>query len=167
MDREAWRAAIHGVAKSRTRLSDWTELRIYLFSQINNGLSNFINVLSHISASMDIRSHTRCCRGLQWMCPDQGLQRRCGWPVSFLLPQEFAVPPLQSPRPSVSQASLQDKIRQSVRKWLPWAPWAPCRCCWWASCVEMWLISSASFLTREMPSFLIPIVILAMPRYCH
>ena len=27
MDREAWHAAIHGVAKSRTQLSDWTELR--------------------------------------------------------------------------------------------------------------------------------------------
>ena len=26
MDREAWRAAIHGVAKSRTQLSNWTEL---------------------------------------------------------------------------------------------------------------------------------------------
>ena len=26
MDKEAWRAAIHGVAKSWTRLSDWTEL---------------------------------------------------------------------------------------------------------------------------------------------
>ena len=26
MDREAWRAAIHGVAKNRTQLSDWTEL---------------------------------------------------------------------------------------------------------------------------------------------
>ena len=26
MDREVWRAAVHGVAKSRTRLSNWTEL---------------------------------------------------------------------------------------------------------------------------------------------
>ena len=26
MDREAWRAVIYGVTKSRTRLSDWTEL---------------------------------------------------------------------------------------------------------------------------------------------
>ena len=26
MDREAWRAAVHGVTKSQTRLSDWSEL---------------------------------------------------------------------------------------------------------------------------------------------
>ena len=26
MDREAWPASVHGVAKSRTRLSDWTEV---------------------------------------------------------------------------------------------------------------------------------------------
>ena len=26
MDREAWHAAVHGVAKSQTWLSDWTEL---------------------------------------------------------------------------------------------------------------------------------------------
>ena len=30
MDKEAWRAAIHRVAKSRTRLSDWTELMVDL-----------------------------------------------------------------------------------------------------------------------------------------
>ena len=32
MDREAWRAAIHGVAKSRTRPSVWTELSWLLWS---------------------------------------------------------------------------------------------------------------------------------------
>ena len=30
MDREAWRAAVHGVAKSRTWLSNWTELTEHL-----------------------------------------------------------------------------------------------------------------------------------------
>ena len=34
MDREAWRAAIHGVTKSRTRLSDWTELKEYLLREV-------------------------------------------------------------------------------------------------------------------------------------
>ena len=33
MNREAWRAVIHGVAKSRTRLSNWTELRLLLVYQ--------------------------------------------------------------------------------------------------------------------------------------
>ena len=29
MDMEAWRGAIHGVTKSGTRLSDWTELKLW------------------------------------------------------------------------------------------------------------------------------------------
>ena len=36
MDREAWRAAIHGVTKSRTRLSDWTELKSTLVSLLES-----------------------------------------------------------------------------------------------------------------------------------
>ena len=27
MDRKAWHAAVHGVTKSQTQLSDWTELK--------------------------------------------------------------------------------------------------------------------------------------------
>ena len=42
MDREAWHAAIYGVAKSRTRLSDWTELKetlaIHLFDKYISNL---------------------------------------------------------------------------------------------------------------------------------
>ena len=36
MDREAWRAAIHGVAKSWTRLSGWTELNWKLIYYLKN-----------------------------------------------------------------------------------------------------------------------------------
>ena len=46
MDREAWSAAIHGVAKSRTRLSDWTELSLgnadYLICPLT--IYNFMNL---------------------------------------------------------------------------------------------------------------------------
>ena len=38
MDREAWHAVIHGVAKSQTRLSDWTELNYhYLHHSLGSG----------------------------------------------------------------------------------------------------------------------------------
>ena len=36
IDREAWRAAVHGIAKSRTQLSDWTELAKVLELQLQH-----------------------------------------------------------------------------------------------------------------------------------
>ena len=37
MDREAWRAAVHGVAKSQTWLSDWTELMVAMDHDSSGG----------------------------------------------------------------------------------------------------------------------------------
>ena len=42
MDREAWRAAIHGVAKSRTRWNDWTELNKFRQIPLNKRQLNLV-----------------------------------------------------------------------------------------------------------------------------
>ena len=46
MDREAWRAAIHGVAKSRTQLSDWTELN-WMNSDEHLFMGAFLNIYAY------------------------------------------------------------------------------------------------------------------------
>ena len=59
MDREAWRAAVHGVTKSQTRLSDWTELCEQAFISLGlitkNGIAGsygkcMFNSLTELSA---------------------------------------------------------------------------------------------------------------------
>ena len=64
MDREAWRAAIHGVARSRTWLSDWTEL-------------NWCCLIIHFKKA------SRCCLKLYLQCDCQveGFVRR---PMAYL-----------------------------------------------------------------------------------
>ena len=57
MDREAWRAAVHGVTKSRTWLSDWTELswikftHSHPFSSLIPKISLFTLAVSCLSTS--------------------------------------------------------------------------------------------------------------------
>ena len=46
MDREAWHAAVHGVSKSRTWLSDWTELKLFPVTQL---LENHLLEKVHLS----------------------------------------------------------------------------------------------------------------------
>ena len=50
MDTEAWRAVVHGVAKSRTRLSNWTELisSIYMSIPVSQFLPPPLQVLMSI-----------------------------------------------------------------------------------------------------------------------
>ena len=59
MDREAWRAAIHGVAKSRTRLSDWTELAAlpFVFLGIKNPETSWL-----FSGTHGISRYVRKCQ---------------------------------------------------------------------------------------------------------
>ena len=64
MDREAWSAAVHGIAKSRTQLSNWTELnidiqliqyhywKITLFSMVLNQVTLLGNKWLHLSESV-------------------------------------------------------------------------------------------------------------------
>ena len=62
MEREAWRAAVYGVAKSRTQLSDWTER-----TWTDTGGICYVNEVA-------FRKTLRVAGGCQWSQP-------CGWKV--------------------------------------------------------------------------------------
>ena len=72
MDREAWHAAVHRVAKSRTQLSNWTELiwtelsdtrvitAVYLYSNASLNNRNFVTfweILTKLTLSTIFNSH--------------------------------------------------------------------------------------------------------------
>ena len=63
MDREAWRATVHGVTKSRTQLSDWTELNHEIeisFSTISTG-----NLKIKSSLGLIKTKNSSSCRDLE------------------------------------------------------------------------------------------------------
>ena len=82
MDREAWRAAIHGVTKSRTQLSDWTELNwtdsgfIFNFLKTTTKISLFSKVVGplYISANTFFKD-------LDHVCIDSGCSTLCHWSI--------------------------------------------------------------------------------------
>ena len=56
MDREAWRAVVHGVSKSQTQLSDSTELTHYFIIQKKRDLMT-VYVLRHSVVSDSFQIH--------------------------------------------------------------------------------------------------------------
>ena len=58
MDREAWRATIHGVTKSRTRLSDWNDWTDSLLLEKENGWFWFMDGFAWYT---EINCSGRCC----------------------------------------------------------------------------------------------------------
>ena len=82
MDREAWRAAVQGVAKSWTQLSDWTELKMYVCaivlsnSVISNSLQSLRPELPRLLCPWNFTGKNTgvgCSFLLQGIFPTQGL----------------------------------------------------------------------------------------------
>ena len=70
MDREAWHTAVHGVAKSRTRLSDWTELS---WTELNS----------------PVLSCVRLCEPARLLCPWDSPGKNTGVGCHALLQEIF------------------------------------------------------------------------------
>ena len=118
LDREAWWAAIHGVAKSQTRLSNWTELNdswhheslLIHFVQIisfNSYKSPMIWVLwlSFLFYRWENSSVTSkiCWRGHSWKVTEQGLELRSREAVSLTTALRWTIflPPFHNYEPEV------------------------------------------------------------------
>ena len=125
MDREAWHAAIHVVAKSRTRLSDWSDLiwvqfRLLLPSCCLSGFPNRQGRLSLL------------CGIPQLGCPDNS--SACLLPKASVHPCEPSLLFLMDPS-------------HGCKSWLNAFYFCPTYQVMWSSFLQLWLcsISSASF----------------------
>ena len=85
MDREAWRAAIHGVAKSRTWLSDWTELNI-VFINTSCTVFGWIFPLAYVKTKfISIKSKFYLFCDFCHLAPYSVAQGLSLWKISSLL----------------------------------------------------------------------------------
>ena len=73
MDREAWRAVIHGVTKSQTQLSHWTELNWYitcnrkLYNSYKEGNKSLCSDIKQYPTCVVKWKNSRCSKlGLVW-----------------------------------------------------------------------------------------------------
>ena len=87
MDREAWHAAIHGVTRSQTQLSDWTELWVYIFRTeiCDDELIGYsLNTQAEWSSSRNINIQTLGTNQSVWIIAYPVISLSC---ISFLTSQ--------------------------------------------------------------------------------
>ena len=75
MDRETWRAAIHGVTKSQTWLSNWTELNV-----LTSGLGHYwIVVTPFINPMIHVLWLGVPCSWHSFKCPNSNFSQKTIW----------------------------------------------------------------------------------------
>ena len=113
MDKEAWHAAVHGVAKSQTWLSDWTELKAFHCVNHNKlwkvlkevGIPNDLTcLLRNLYTGPDVTVRTR--RGTtNWLQIGKGVHQGCILsPCLFNLYAEYI---MQNARLDEAQAGIK------------------------------------------------------------
>ena len=90
MDREAWRVAIHGVSKSRTRLSYWTELNWrFSWASLTLGISLISQAFS--LTMMETPLQAKSCnltKEMKWIIPHHSLPKTN---VAWRIPESISV----------------------------------------------------------------------------
>ena len=131
MDREAWRAMIHGVAKSWTRLSDWTELN---WSSLKRGTehTSWSTRVSLMSVNWKSNfSQKRTCPGHVWLSSGCLHSIQSNWPwlgASLMTQQVKNLPAMQETQATqVQPLGQKDPLEaemathSSVIAWkIPW-----------------------------------------------
>ena len=88
MDREGWDATVHGVARSQTRLSDWTELLVFFgikFTFSDNDISRFffwLVVSWCLIPSFKLKLFGSLCLECDSVGGGYGQDVTTGWPLS-------------------------------------------------------------------------------------
>ena len=82
MDRRAWQAIVHGVAKSQTWLSNWTTKNFTLRSSLKEWMLPFLDMLNW--------RNPWGCPGLSWLYESNARERRHSWwNMQFVLSIDF------------------------------------------------------------------------------